>query len=60
MGSTREYQGSHGPTRASGQALLKLSWVGLGRSGRVGSGGFRILTDQVRSPLPDPTLIREV
>ena len=33
-------------------------WVGSGRVGRcrVGSGGLKILTNRVRSPLPHPTL----
>ena len=48
------------PTSGSGQEVVEISRVG---SGRVWYGGFRILTDPVRSSLPDPTppdLNREV
>lgn len=48
------------PAREPGQVVFQVSRVGLDRAGS-GWESFKILTDQVRSPLADPThLTREV
>ena len=40
------------PTNWSGQEDFKISRVG---SGRIGAGGFQVITDRVRSQLADLT-----